>query len=101
MMIVGTPEQCSERLGRYADLGVGDFLLGALTPIDPQTIELVAGSVAPAHSSRPERRRKVAIGSSGADGWRVVRHWFSHAPSIRLALAPARTRPRRASPASI
>jgi F420-dependent oxidoreductase-like protein len=48
MMIVGTPEQCSERLGPYAELGVGDFLLGALTPIDPQTIELVAGSVAPA-----------------------------------------------------
>jgi alkanesulfonate monooxygenase SsuD/methylene tetrahydromethanopterin reductase-like flavin-dependent oxidoreductase (luciferase family) len=48
MMIVGTPEQCVERLRRYADLGVGDFLLGALAPVDWQTIELVAGSVAPA-----------------------------------------------------
>jgi alkanesulfonate monooxygenase SsuD/methylene tetrahydromethanopterin reductase-like flavin-dependent oxidoreductase (luciferase family) len=48
MLIVGTPEQCVERLRAYADLGVGDFLLGALAPIDQQTIELVAGSVAPA-----------------------------------------------------
>jgi alkanesulfonate monooxygenase SsuD/methylene tetrahydromethanopterin reductase-like flavin-dependent oxidoreductase (luciferase family) len=49
MMVVGTPEQCVERLGRYADLGVGDFLLITLAPaIDARTIELVAGSVAPA-----------------------------------------------------
>jgi alkanesulfonate monooxygenase SsuD/methylene tetrahydromethanopterin reductase-like flavin-dependent oxidoreductase (luciferase family) len=48
MMIVGTPEQCVEKLGAYADLGVGDFLLGALAPIDRRTIELVAESVAPA-----------------------------------------------------
>ena len=47
MMIVGTPEQCVERLRAYADLGVSDFLLGALVPVDWQTIELVAGSVAP------------------------------------------------------
>ena len=30
MMIVGTPEQCVERLRPYAALGVGDFLLGSL-----------------------------------------------------------------------
>jgi F420-dependent oxidoreductase-like protein len=48
MLIVGTPEQCVERLGAYADLGVGDFLLGALPPIDGRTIELVADTVAPA-----------------------------------------------------
>ena len=48
MMVVGTPEQCVERLGAYADLGVGDFLLGAMPPIDPQTIELIAEHVAPA-----------------------------------------------------
>ena len=48
MMIVGTPEQCVERLRGYADLGVGDFLLGSLAPVDWQTIELVAESVAPA-----------------------------------------------------
>ena len=46
-MIVGTPEQCFERLRPYADVGVGDFLLGALVPIDRQTIDLVAESVAP------------------------------------------------------
>ena len=45
---MGTPEQCVERLREYADLGVGDFLLGALPPVDWQTIELVAESVAPA-----------------------------------------------------
>ena len=48
MMIVGTPEQCVERLRPYAELGVGDFLLGSLTPVDWPTIELVAKSVAPA-----------------------------------------------------
>jgi F420-dependent oxidoreductase-like protein len=48
MMIVGTPEQCVERLRGYADAGVGDFLLGAHAPIDQRTIELVAESVAPA-----------------------------------------------------
>jgi alkanesulfonate monooxygenase SsuD/methylene tetrahydromethanopterin reductase-like flavin-dependent oxidoreductase (luciferase family) len=48
MMIVGTPEQCVELLRAYRDLGAGDFLLGALAPVDRQTIELVAGSVAPA-----------------------------------------------------
>ena len=48
MMIVGTPEQCVEKLRAYADLGVGDFLLGAMTPIDWRTIELAANSVAPA-----------------------------------------------------
>jgi F420-dependent oxidoreductase-like protein len=48
MMIVGTPEHCVERLRAYADLGVGDFLLGQLAPVDPHTVELVASSVAPA-----------------------------------------------------
>jgi len=48
MMIVGTPEQAVERLRPYADLGVGDFLLGALAPVDWPTIELVASEVAPA-----------------------------------------------------
>jgi F420-dependent oxidoreductase-like protein len=51
MYIVGTPEQCVERLREYADLGVGDFLLGSLPPADWQTIELVAESVAPALKS--------------------------------------------------
>jgi alkanesulfonate monooxygenase SsuD/methylene tetrahydromethanopterin reductase-like flavin-dependent oxidoreductase (luciferase family) len=48
MMIVGTPEQCVERLRAYADLGVGDFLLSTFAPVDWPTIELVARSVAPA-----------------------------------------------------
>ncbi len=48
MLITGTPEQCVERLRPYAELGVTDFLLGALAPVDWQTIELVADSVAPA-----------------------------------------------------
>jgi alkanesulfonate monooxygenase SsuD/methylene tetrahydromethanopterin reductase-like flavin-dependent oxidoreductase (luciferase family) len=52
MMIVGTPEQCVERLRGYADLGVGDFLLGSLAPVDWQTTELVAESVAPALKAR-------------------------------------------------
>lgn len=48
MTVIGTPEQCVERLREYAELGVGDFLLGALAPVDWQTVELVAESVAPA-----------------------------------------------------
>jgi F420-dependent oxidoreductase-like protein len=48
MLIIGTPEQCVERLREYADVGVGDFLLGAMPPLDWQSIELVAGAVAPA-----------------------------------------------------
>jgi F420-dependent oxidoreductase-like protein len=48
MMVVGTPEQCVERLLPYARLGVGDFLLGAMAPVDWPTIEHVARSVAPA-----------------------------------------------------
>jgi F420-dependent oxidoreductase-like protein len=48
MMVIGTPEQCIGRLRTYADLGVGDFLLGALPPVDWQTVELVAEQVAPA-----------------------------------------------------
>jgi alkanesulfonate monooxygenase SsuD/methylene tetrahydromethanopterin reductase-like flavin-dependent oxidoreductase (luciferase family) len=45
---VGTPEQCVERLKPYARLGVGDFLLGSMAPVDWPTIEHVARSVAPA-----------------------------------------------------
>ncbi len=48
MMVVGTPEQCVEQLRPYAELGVGDFLLGQLAPVDDRTMELVANEVAPA-----------------------------------------------------
>jgi F420-dependent oxidoreductase-like protein len=48
MMIVGTPEQAVERLRPYADAGVGDFLMGALPPLDWPSIESVATEVAPA-----------------------------------------------------
>ncbi len=51
-MIIGTPEQCAERLLPYVDLGVGDFLLFARPPGDRRTMELVATTVAPAvHSA--------------------------------------------------
>ena len=47
-MVVGTPEQCVEQLRPYAELGVGDFLLGQLAPVDDRTMDLVANEVAPA-----------------------------------------------------
>jgi alkanesulfonate monooxygenase SsuD/methylene tetrahydromethanopterin reductase-like flavin-dependent oxidoreductase (luciferase family) len=47
-LVVGTPERCVEELRQYARLGVRDFLLGARTPLDWRTIELVAAEVAPA-----------------------------------------------------
>ncbi len=46
--LIGTPEQCAERLRLYRDLGASDFLLGIRPPIDWQTIQLVAEQVAPA-----------------------------------------------------
>ena len=48
MYVIGTPEQCVERLKPYAEVGVGDFLLGSMSPYDWQTVELVANEVAPA-----------------------------------------------------
>lgn len=46
--LVATPEQLTEHLRPYADRGVGDFLLSARPPMDPRTLELFAGQVAPA-----------------------------------------------------
>jgi F420-dependent oxidoreductase-like protein len=49
MTIVGTVEQCVAALRPYAELGVGDFLLGSMAPHhDWGTIERVANEVAPA-----------------------------------------------------
>jgi F420-dependent oxidoreductase-like protein len=45
---VGTPEQFVEALKPWAQLGGGDFLLGASAPYDWQSIELIAQQVAPA-----------------------------------------------------
>jgi len=44
----GTPEQLVEALKPWAELGGGDFLLGASAPYDYQSFELVAKQVAPA-----------------------------------------------------
>jgi F420-dependent oxidoreductase-like protein len=52
MYVIGTPEQCVERLKPYAEVGVGDFLLGSMAPYDWQTVELVANEVAPALRNR-------------------------------------------------
>lgn len=45
--VVGTPEQCVEQLMPYVELGVGDFLLGARSPANMRTLELIAQKVAP------------------------------------------------------
>jgi F420-dependent oxidoreductase-like protein len=45
--IVGTPEQCAERLAPYLELGVRDFLLFCRPPGDRRTMELIASGVAP------------------------------------------------------
>jgi F420-dependent oxidoreductase-like protein len=47
-MIIGTPEQCAERLRPYVALGISDFILFARPPGDRRTMELVAKAVAPA-----------------------------------------------------
>ena len=48
MALIGTPEQCVERLLPYVEMGVGDFLIGARAPADLETLELIAKKVAPA-----------------------------------------------------
>ncbi|HVW18210.1 MAG TPA: LLM class F420-dependent oxidoreductase [Solirubrobacteraceae bacterium] len=45
---VGAPDGLAERLRGLAELGIGDFLLSATAPFDPETIELLIGEVAPA-----------------------------------------------------
>jgi F420-dependent oxidoreductase-like protein len=47
-MVVGTPEQCAQRLEGHRRLGVADFLLLARPPADERTIELFGRAVAPA-----------------------------------------------------
>ena len=47
-MIVGTPEQCVERLKAHKAMGVQDFLILARPPADRRTIELFAQRVGPA-----------------------------------------------------
>jgi F420-dependent oxidoreductase-like protein len=46
--LFATPEQLVERMLPFVELGAGDFLLAAYAPYDWQTLELVAGVVAPA-----------------------------------------------------
>lgn len=49
--IVGTPEQCFERLDAFRRMGVRDFTLLARPPGDSRTIELLAQQVKPALTS--------------------------------------------------
>ncbi len=45
--VVGTPEQCAERLLEYVRMGVGDFIVGARPPANVRVLELVAKKIAP------------------------------------------------------
>ena len=58
--LVGTPEQCVERLLPYVKMGVGDFLINARHPADLETLELIAKKVAPA--LRKEAKPLLAAG---------------------------------------
>ena len=44
----GSAQQCLDALARYAELGARDFLFGARPPLDQDSIEQFAASVAPA-----------------------------------------------------
>jgi alkanesulfonate monooxygenase SsuD/methylene tetrahydromethanopterin reductase-like flavin-dependent oxidoreductase (luciferase family) len=46
-VLVGTPEQAAERLLRYVELGVGDFLVTTRAPFDYETLRLFIERVAP------------------------------------------------------
>lgn len=48
MYVIGTPEQCSDAIRPYLELGCRDVLWSAVTPYDFETLELVAEQVAPA-----------------------------------------------------
>jgi alkanesulfonate monooxygenase SsuD/methylene tetrahydromethanopterin reductase-like flavin-dependent oxidoreductase (luciferase family) len=52
-MVVGTPEQCVERLAEHQRMGVGDFLVLAHPPADRPTIERFARDVAPGVRATP------------------------------------------------
>ena len=58
--LIGTPEQCVERLLPYVKMGVGDFLINARQPADLATLELIAKKVAPA--LREEAKPLLAAG---------------------------------------
>lgn len=45
--LVGTPEQAAGQLLRFVELGVGDFLIGARTPVDTTSLRLFIEKVAP------------------------------------------------------
>jgi alkanesulfonate monooxygenase SsuD/methylene tetrahydromethanopterin reductase-like flavin-dependent oxidoreductase (luciferase family) len=47
-LVMGTPDECVERLKPYLDLGVRDFVLGARPPVDWRSVELFAQEVIPA-----------------------------------------------------
>jgi len=47
-VITGTPEQAVDQLLPYLRMGLGDFLLRVTSPVDFETLELVAKKVAPA-----------------------------------------------------
>ena len=62
------------------------------SPSAREQAEALARDVAPAQSRRPERRRSSAMGCDGSEGCVRVRHWLSQTPSVRLAMAEARSR---------
>jgi alkanesulfonate monooxygenase SsuD/methylene tetrahydromethanopterin reductase-like flavin-dependent oxidoreductase (luciferase family) len=47
MFLYGTADEVAERLSAFKALGTGDFLVGAMAPFDWESIERVAGEVAP------------------------------------------------------
>jgi F420-dependent oxidoreductase-like protein len=53
--LTGTPEQVADQLMPYAELGVGDFILGARAPYDYRTLELFIERVAPLVRREAER----------------------------------------------
>lgn len=58
--VVGTPEQCVERLRPFVELGVRDFLLGMRTPLDWHSAELFIREVAPAVRTATEEFNATA-----------------------------------------
>jgi alkanesulfonate monooxygenase SsuD/methylene tetrahydromethanopterin reductase-like flavin-dependent oxidoreductase (luciferase family) len=47
--VIGTPAQCVEQLGRFAEAGVGTFLMNPIVPIEDERaqLETIAADIIP------------------------------------------------------
>jgi alkanesulfonate monooxygenase SsuD/methylene tetrahydromethanopterin reductase-like flavin-dependent oxidoreductase (luciferase family) len=62
MFISGTPDQCTDRIQRYIEMGFSEFMLITLEPFDDEELECFAAEVLPAFHARDRARGSQADG---------------------------------------